>query len=207
MNNLDVNSFTLTPSYSEMEREGRLIVLVPESDADVSSTARKIWELANALGSRVQFLGLCKDKTREPSLRRQIIAMSAMVGGGGISVESNIEFGGNWLDFVKSQWKKGDVVACFADHRAGFANRPLSQLLESNLKTTVYVLPEFQLESPRPAWISSVLSWTGSLVVIALFFWGQARLTQLPQDWAHTSLLYLSIFIEVGLVWFWSSIF
>jgi hypothetical protein len=210
MNNLDVNSpaFTLTPSsYSEPQRDGRLIVLVPESDADISSAARKIWELANALGSRVQFLGLCKDKTREPSLRRQIIAMSTMVGGGSVSVESKIEFGSNWLDFVKSQWQKGDVVACFADHRAGFANRPLSQLLESNLKTTVYVLPEFQLERPRSGWVSSTLSWAGSIVIIALFFWAQARITQMPQDWAHTTLLYLSVFTEVGLIWFWSSLF
>jgi hypothetical protein len=180
---------------------------VPESDADVSSVARKIWELANALGSRVQFLGLCKDESREPTLRRRIIALSSMVSDGSISVESKIEFGSNWLDFVKSHWNKGDVVACFAEHRTGFANRPLSQILEANLNATVYVLPEFQLEHPRPAWISSALSWTGSLVVIAFFFWGQARLTQLPQDWAHTSLLYLSIFIEVGLIWLWSSLF
>jgi hypothetical protein len=206
MNDLNVKSLTLTPSYSEAERDGRLIVLVPESDADISSAARKIWELANALGSRVEFLGLCKDKTREPSLRRQIIAMSTMVGGS-VSVESKIEFGGDWLDFVKSQWRKGDVVACFADHRAGFANRPLSQILESNLKTTVYVLPEFQLDRPRSGWLSSAISWVGSIAIIALFFWGQAKLTEMPQDWAHTSLLYLSIFIEVGLIWFWNSLF
>jgi len=209
-NNLDVNSSVFAvspPAYSASEVGRRLLVLVPESDADVSSVARKIWELANALGSRVQFLGLCKDESREPTLKRQIIAMSSMVSGGSISVESKIEFGNNWLDFVKSHWNKGDVVACFAEHRTGFANRPLSQILEANLNATVYVLPEFQLEHPRPAWISSALSWTGSLFIIALFFWGQARLTQLPQDWAHTSLLYLSIFIEVGLVWLWSSLY
>jgi hypothetical protein len=208
MNNLDVNSFTLTPSsYLEHGHDRRLIVLVPESDADVSSVARKIWELANALGSRVQFLGLCKDESREPTLRRRIIALSSMVGDGSISVESKIEFGSNWLDFVKSHWNKGDVVACFAEHRTGFANRPLSQILEANLNATVYVLPEFQLEHPRSAWVSSALSWAGSLVIIALFLGGQARLTQLPQDWAHTSLLYLSIFLEVGLIWLWSSLF
>lgn len=210
MNNLDVHSpaFSLTrPAQLEAESRRRLIILVPESDADLSSAAQKIWELANALGSRVQFLGLCKDKTREPSLRRQMIAMSTMVGGGSVSVESKIEFGNNWLDFVKSQWKMGDVVACFADHRAGFANRPLSQLLESNLNTTVYVLPEFQLERSHSGWLLSAASWVGSIVIIALFFWGQARITQMPNDWAHTTLLYLSVFAEVGLVWLWSSLF
>src|SRR5512133_465680 len=105
MNKLDINTpvFTLSSSsFSEPEAGHRLIVLVPESDADTSSAARKIWELANALGSRVQFLGLCKDESREPTLRRQIIAMSSMVGDGRLSIESKIEFGGNWLGFVKS---------------------------------------------------------------------------------------------------------
>jgi hypothetical protein len=206
MNNLEVNSpvFTLAPA-SETGR--RLLVLVPDSDADISSAARKIWELANALGSRVQFLGLCKDEAREPSLRRQIIAMSSMVGGSNVSVESKIEFGGNWLDFVKSNLSKGDVIACFAEHRAGFTNRPVSQILESNLNATVYVLPEFQLEYSRPGWMFSAMSWVGSIAIIVLFFWGQARLTQMPQDWAHTSLLYLSVFIEVGLMWLWNSLF
>jgi hypothetical protein len=210
MNNLDINPpvFALSSSsYLEPKAGRRLIVLVPESEANTSSAARKIWELANALGSRIEFLGLCKDETREPSLRRQIIAMSSMVGGGGISVESKIEFGSNWLDYVKSNWNKGDVVACFAEHHVGFPNRPLSQILESSLDATVYILPEFQLESPRPGWISSAVNWAGSIAIIALFFWGQARITQMTQDWAHTTLLYLSIFLEAGLVWFWSSLF
>jgi hypothetical protein len=210
MNNLDVNptAFTLSPlAHSELESGHSLIVLVPESEADISSAARKIWELANALGSRVQFLGLCKDEAREPSLRRQIIAMSSMVGGGSVSVDSKIEFGSNWLDFVKSNLGRGDVVACFAEHRAGFTNRPLSQILESNLNATVYVLPEFQLESSRPGWMFSAMSWVGSIAIIVLFFWGQMKLTQLPQDWAHTSLLYFSIFAEAGLIWVWNSLF
>jgi hypothetical protein len=209
MNKLDVNApvFTLSSSYLESETAHRLIVLVSESEMDTSSAARKIWELANTLGSSVQFLGLCKDETREPSLRRQIIAMSTMVGTGNVSVESKIEFGSNWLNFVKTNWNKGDVVACFAEHRAGFTNRPMRQILESNLNATVYVLPQFQYETPRPNWISSTINWAGSITIIVFFFWGQANLTQLPQDWAHTFLLYLSIFTEVGLVWLWSSLF
>jgi hypothetical protein len=210
MNKLDVNSavFTLsTLSQSGLETDRRLVVLVPASEADTSSAAKKIWELANALGSRVQFLGLCKDEASEPSLRRQIIAMSTLVGGGNVSVDSKIELGSNWLDFVKSNLGKGDVVACFAEHRAGLTNRPLSQILESNLSATVYVLPEFQLESLRSSRLTSALSWVGSIVIIVLFLLGQMKLTQLPQDWAHTSLLYLSIFAEAGLIWAWNSLF
>jgi hypothetical protein len=211
MNKLDVRSQTLAfspASHSEPHPARRLIVLVPDSEADTVGAAQKIWELANALGGRVQFLGLCKDASREPGLRRQLVSLSAMVGDGNVSVESKIEHGGNWLDIVKSHWREGDVVACFAEHRAGASHKPLSQLLESNLKTTVYVLSGlYQVERSRPSWISSAPAWIGSIGIIAGFFWAQVELTQLSQDWAHTALLYLTLFIEVGLIWAWNSLF
>jgi len=199
MNKLDVNSpvFTLAP-----EAERQLIVLVPDSDADMSSVARKIWELANALGGRVQFLGLCKDEAREPSLRRQMVALSSMVGG-----ESKIEFGGDWLNLVNSHWREGDVIVCFEGQQAGLVKRPLSQILESNLNAAVYVLPETQAARPRPNWIFSALGWAGSIAIVALFFWGQSKLIHTQDDWAHTTLLYFSLFIEAGSLWVWNSLF
>lgn len=211
MNKLDANSsvFTLSPpSYLKPEAGRRLIVLVSESQADIAGAARKIWELANAFESRVQFLGLCKDQAYEPSLRRQIIALSTMVGDGRLSVESKIEFGGNWLDVVKSNWREGDVIVCFAEQNVGFAKRPLSQIMESNLGATVYVLSGFyQPESPRLTWLPNAAMWAGAAGIISGFFWLQAKLIQMPNDWAHTSLLYVSILIEFGLVVFWNSLF
>lgn len=199
MNKLDVNSpvFTLSP-----ETGRRLIVLVPDSKADISSAAQKISELANALGGRVQFIGLCKDEAREPSLRRQMVALSSMVAG-----ESKIEFGADWLNFVKSQWREGDVIVCFGDQQAGFARRPLSQILESNLNATVYVIPELQVEYPRPSWMSSAMGWAGSIALILGFLWLQMKLIQSPSDPAYTTLLYLSIFAEAGSIWGWNSLF
>ena len=82
MNKLDVSPPTLTvspASFSDLQPVRRLIVLVPESEVDSALTARKIWELANALESRVQFLGLSKDAEHEPTVRRQLVALSAMV--------------------------------------------------------------------------------------------------------------------------------
>jgi len=211
MNKLDEipQTLTLSPaSHSDPYPTRRLIVLVPDFEADTTNAARKIWELANAIGGRVQFLGLSKDMAREPSLRRQMVTLSAMVGDGNLSIESKIEFGRNWLDMVKSNWRAGDVVACFADQHTGFARRPLSQILESNLKTTVYVLSGvYQPEPSHSNWLLQVMLWAGSMGIIAGFFWAQVKLTELPQDWAHTSLLYLSLFAEVGLIWAWNSLF
>jgi len=45
------------------------------------------------------------------------------------------------------------------------------------------------------------------LTIIGGFLWAEVKIVQLAQDWAHTSLLYVGIFLEIGLLWVWNSIF
>ena len=88
MNKLDVSPPTLTvspASFSELQPVRRLIVLVPESEVDSALTARKIWELANALESRVQFLGLSKDAEHEPSISMDRGSWPKMVNPGSLN--------------------------------------------------------------------------------------------------------------------------
>ncbi len=198
MNKLGTNSPTFAVSP---EPKHRLLVLVPDSEANISSAAKKILELANALGSQVHFLGLYRDEAREPSLRRQIISISSMVGG-----ETKIEFGKDWLEIIEPNWSEGDAIACIGEQQVGLAKRPLSHVLESRLKATVYVFTEFQVK-PRQNWLASALGWGGSLALIALFSLAQVKLTSAPQVWQYTALLYLSIFAEAGSVWAWNNLF
>ncbi len=194
-------------SSADLQPARRLIVLIPESEADTAHTARKIWELETALESNIQFLGLSKDATHEPGLRRQLINLSAMVRDDHVSVDSKIEIGNNWLNAVKSDWHEGDVIVCFAEQRSGFVRRPLSQILESNLKATIYVFSIFpQEEHAQSSWMREAMVWMGSIGIILGFFWLQSKLIQQPQDWAYTFLLYISLFAEVGSLWAWNSI-
>ncbi len=211
MNKLDVSppTFTVFPaSFSELQPVRRLIVIVPESEVDSALAVRKIWELANALESRVQFLGLSKDAEHEPSVRRQVVTLSAMVGDENIPVESKIEIGNDWLNAVKSEWHEGDVIVCYAEHRSGLTRRPLSQILESNLNATVYVLGGFHQEvHMRASWIFDTLAWAGSIAIILGFFWLQSKLGQFSTDWAYSTLLYISLFAEAGSIWAWNNLF
>ncbi len=211
MNKLDVSSPTLTvspASFSDLQPVRRLIVLVPESEVDSALAARNIWELANTLESRVQFLGLSKDAEHEPSVRRQVVTLSAMVEDENISIESKIEIGSDWLSVVKSEWHEGDVIVCYAEQRAGLPRRPLSQILESNLNATVYVLGGFHQEvQMRSSWIFNAMAWTGSIGIIIGFFLLQSKLIQLSTDWAYSTLLYISLFAEVGSIWAWNNLF
>ena len=203
MNKLDVSPPTLTvspASFSDLQPVRRLIVLVPESEVDSALTARKIWELANALESRVQFIGLSKDAEHEPSVRRQIVTLSAMVGDEKIPVESKIEIGNDWLSVVKSVF--------YAEQRSGLTRKPLSQILESKLNATVYVLGGFHQEvHVRSSWIFNTLAWAGSIAIILGFFWLQSKLGQFSTDWAYSTLLYISLFAEAGSIWAWNNLF
>jgi len=212
MNKLDVSppSLTVPPaSFPRLEPARRLIVLVPESDMDATFAARKIWELANALESSIQFLGLSKDAEHEPGVRRQMVTLSAMVGYENISVESKIEIGNDWLSVVKSYWHEGDMIVCFKGQNSGLARRPLSQMLESNLKATVYVLSDVEQQENHvlSSWMSTAVAWIGSIGIILGFFWLQSLLMKPPTDWAHSALLYISLFAEAGLIWIWNSLY
>jgi hypothetical protein len=210
MNKLD--SHSLAPSYAIPHADPgparRLLVLVPDPEADTANAAPRVWDLANSLGSSVQFIGLCRDEVQESSLRRKLITLAALMETSNILVESKIEFGNNWLDAVKNNWQAGDAIVCFAGQPSGQAHKPLGQLLESNLNAPVYVLDGlYPADLSRPNWLNTVLVWTGSIGIIAGFFGLQAKLIQMPGDWAHTVLLYLSIFVEVGAIWGWNSLF
>jgi hypothetical protein len=192
---------------TDPEPAGRLIVLVP-ADSDYSALTRRIWQLAIATGKQVQFLSLCQDAAEEPSLRRQLVTMSALVADGKVTAEAKVEIGTNWVDIVKSNYQAGDLIVCFAEQRAGLFHRPLSQILESNLGATVYILSGLYMPSAsRSNWLSQVIVWVGSFAILAGFFWLQVRISQLPKDPAQTMLLILSAGVEIWLIWVWNSLF
>lgn len=185
----------------------RLIVLVP-LDLHFTDAPRRIWELANAQCSRVQFLGLCKDAAEEPRLRRQLVTLSALVGDAKVSTEVDVEIGANWVNAVKRAYRTGDMIVCFAEQRAGLFHRPLSQVLESDLSLPVYILSNPRSQSAsRSNWLARLMLWGGSFGIIAGFFWLQVRISQLPQDTAQTVLMALSAGVEAWMIWVWNSLF
>jgi hypothetical protein len=100
------------------------------------------------------------------------------------------------------------MIVCFAEQRVGLLQRPLSQILRSNLKGMIYILSDsYPLTDTRPTWLSQIMAWMGPLAIIVLAFLLQVRITSLPQDWAQTSLLILSVIGEVSLISLWNSLF
>jgi hypothetical protein len=194
--------------HSEIGPARRLIVLVPNADLDHAAATRRVWQLADDLGVNIQFIGLCIDEALESSLRRQLAIMTAMVQDGNVSAEANVESGNNWVKVVKSNWQAGDLIVCFAEQRAGLLHRPLSQIIRANLDLPMYILSGLHLQSPaRLNVLASITMWAGFLSILAVTFLLQIRIIALPQDWAQTTLLILSLIAELWLIWAWNNLF
>jgi hypothetical protein len=217
MNKLNIQIPSLTHSVNldsdisvrliNPEQPPRLIVLIPE-DVDCSRVTRRIWELANATGSSVKLLALCRDSTEEMSLRRELVTVSALIQDAKISVESKIEIGTNWVKVVKRNYQDGDMIVCIAEQSVGFRRKPLSQLLESTMQVPVYVLSEIPMPKPQAKFFPRMLAtWSGFAGIMIGFFILQIRVVQVAKDGFQTLLLLVLLIPEFWLIWAWNSLF
>jgi hypothetical protein len=207
---LDSISPSLTlPSASplDMGPARRLMVLIPGVETDYTLVIHRVWELAHALECDVLFLGLCRDASEGPRLRRSLITMSALVHDGWVSAEVKVEIGNDWLKVVKSNWQEGDVIVCFAEQHVGLLHRPLSQILESNLKVPLYVLSSLDPQKSNSDRLLQVVGWSGSIGIIIGFGILQTKIVQLPEDWFQSVVFILSIIPEFWLIWTWNNLF
>ena len=205
---LQNNSRLIIPvSYTELAPARRLIVLVPDADLDYAAATRRVWNLAGEMESHILFIGLCKDAAEEPRLRRQLITMTAMVQDGNTSAEAIVETGTDWLAIVKRTYQKGDLVVCFGEQRVGLLQKPLSQILQSNLSIPVYIVSGIFMEHSGLNWRSQATLWTGYAGIVIAFCLLQIRIVQLPRDGFQSILLLLSILPEFWLIWVWDNLF
>jgi hypothetical protein len=201
-------SLTLSPTpVSGPQPARRLVVLVPDLEWDYIPAIHRIWDLANSQHARVLLISLCKDPKQELSLRRALVILCTMLQDGRIPVETNVESGTNWVDVVERNYQTGDMIVCFAEHRTGLLQKPLSQILESNLIIPVYVVSGVHIPKPQSNWLAQVAAWLGSVGVIAGFGLLQVRTTQVSEGWVQNALLVLLVISEIWLIWVWDSRF
>jgi hypothetical protein len=219
MNKLDVSSstFALSPASHSDPSTGsgqrpnpapRLIVLIPASETDTPDLEHRIWEIARSLRLNVLLLSLTNDFVEEAQLRRKLITMAAMIKEPNVSTDILIEHGNDWVKQVRKIWQKGDIVACYAGQKVGLLRKPLDQVLKSSLEATIYILSDYRpIKNPKRTFLSQFFFWSGSLAIIGGFFWAEVKIVQMPQDWAHTALIYVCLLMEFALILLWNSLF
>ncbi|HEX9333675.1 MAG TPA: hypothetical protein VF896_17415 [Anaerolineales bacterium] len=192
--------------WFELEEARRLIILIP-ADVDCASVTRRLWELANATGSTVQLLGLCKDTSQEPALRRELITVSALIQDAKVSVEIKVEIGTDWVDAVKHNYQKGDMIVCIAEQAIGIRRQPLSQILESRMQVPVYILSKLQPPKPQTYGLARATAWSGFLGIMVGFFLLQVKIIQVSKDGFQTLMLLLLLIPEFWFIKIWNSLF
>ncbi len=211
MNKLDISSPTFaisSASHSDSKPAPRLIVLFPASEPDTPDLERRIWEIARSSQLSVLLLSLTNDFDEEPQIRRKLVTMAAMIKDPFVATEIMIESGNNWVGQVKKLWRKGDIVACYANQKVGIMRKALDEILRSSLNMPVYILADPQtVKNSKLTILAQFSFWLGALAIIGGFFWAEARLVQLPQDWAHSALIYVCIFAEFAFLLLWNSLF
>jgi hypothetical protein len=191
----------------DIESIRRLIVLVPGQEADLSSVTYRVWELANATGAHVIFLGLWSDPTEEPGLKRRLITLSAIAHSGRVSADGEIVFGKDWVPAVKSLCQPGDMIVCLAEQRHGVWKRPLSQVLESNLDLPIYILSDLYAQDDSYfSWPARLTTWAGFLAIVLGSLWLQVKIYQLPNNWTALWMV-LATALEFWLIWVWNNLF
>jgi hypothetical protein len=195
-----------TNSHKDLESTYRLIALVP-ANIDFSAATQRIWGLAHTTGMQIQLLGLPNDTTEESRLRRELVTMASLLQDGKRCAGAKIETGTNWVEALKSNCQAGDMIVCFAEHETGILRKPLSQILESNLKATVYVLSDLTPQKSSVNKFSRISTWLGVIGIVVGFGLLQTRIVQLPSGWLQNTLLILSLIPEFWLIWIWDSQF
>jgi hypothetical protein len=206
--NLEHQSLTLfaTPR-SDTESARRLMVLVPCLEVDLTAVTRRVWELADGTGAHIKFLGLCNDAVQEPSLRRALVTMSAMVNYDNVSAETEVIVGRDWLGAVKSRCHPGDMIVCIEEQRTGLLRKPLSQILQSDLDVPLYILSGlYPQNDSRSNWPARPAAWIGFIAILLGFFVLQIKIVHLANAWTIVLEL-LSTVVEFCLIWVWNSLF
>lgn len=210
MNKLDYKHQALNLPVApppDLEPACRLIVLVPSLDFDLDAVTRRVWELASGTGARIKFLSLYSDMAQEPGLRRRLATMAALVKDGTVSADSEVIWGRNWVEAVRSRRQAGDMVVCCSEQRAGLTKRPLSQILQSDLDIPLYVLSGlYPRGDSHPAWLPRIVVWVGFFAIILGFFILQIKIDQIAQELTITLQLLVTA-VEFWLIWIWNNLF
>jgi hypothetical protein len=185
----------------------RLVVLFPDSEADLSFIASRAWEIAGASGARVKFLGLYEEDAREPGMRRQLATLSALVNDGSVTAEAEVVRGRDWVTAVRARWQPGDMLVCLGGGHTVSLQKPLSQILASGLNFPLMILSGFSLPADeKPAWHARFAVWAGLIAIVTGFCLLQVRIEQTGDEWS-TVLMLGSLAAEYFLIWLWNSLF
>jgi hypothetical protein len=187
----------------------RLVVLVPAGALDEARLARQIWALAAAGPRPVLYVGLSRSAADEPLVRRRLASLAALTRDEQVTARTRLATEQTWLRAAQAVQRPGDEWVCAAGEQAPrwgpFGRRPLSEALRAGLGQPVNELAGVgaQADADRAgarAWLGF---WAGAAAVVAVFFWLEVRLAQLPDTPGRMALVLLVVVAEFAVLGWW----
>jgi len=180
---------------------GRLVVVI-RSVIEEATLAGRILEAAGRGGRAVLLLGIDAGFIQETELRRSMALLAAFLRNAGTEAEIRIEHGQDWLPRLSTYVGREDLLACCLEGDPAGLGTPLHDVLSGHSRLPVLVFAGAGAWQEEPKGILRGLApWLASLAVILGFLWLQIWLTQLGGGAQATSLLVLTLPVEVGLIW------
>lgn len=121
----------------------RLVVILPGTRIDEIALARLVWGLGVTYSSDILYLCVVQNTEEELRALHQLARLYALTQDPRFRVETSILQGLTWSEAIRSVWKPGDLMICYANHSIRsrfFARKWLSRWLAEEFHLPVYAL-------------------------------------------------------------------
>jgi hypothetical protein len=189
----------------------RLLVLIPDEEVNEVRLAQTIWLLAMPYDLDVLLIGVAWRGDAAYS-RRRLVSLATQVRNGRVRVETTIYPRKSWLKAIAQNWRPGDVIVCHDQQRVspnGWRRQLLGNWLLDVHASPVYILKGFYSGLPLEIFTlrGKALSVGVPLLIIVLFIFLQAGISQWPASWFYFPAMILSVSVEIGLIALWEGAF
>ena len=187
----------------------RLAVVLFEVDEE-ALLARQIRDVVKVRELSVLLIGVAPDPAGEAQLRRKLARIAAFLddqNSRATRTQVRMEVGKDWIGGIEAFLYRDDMLACYAEQTVGVRERPLCDVLSSDLHLPIYTFSG--LQGPRPHrrnYVLQIVSWLFSLASLGGFFVLQARIVTVMQGWTQSVLMLIVLLAEAGLLWLINSL-
>jgi hypothetical protein len=201
----------LPTSRGVFEGVKRLVILIPDLEAEEARLSRYIWSLAAPQQMEVLLVSLVQTPGDEFQAIRRLTSMASITRDSWVKVDTLVLFGSSWARAIKPLLQKDDLLVCPRGQTAtiGWGKKAsLEAALSSSLKKPVHTIPSFFQSNPQPrlAWVRRLPFWIGLVIILAAFFLLEVDVSRSITDWTGQAILIGLILVEVGLLYWWTSI-
>ena len=200
------------PGSSEVfEGIKRLVILIPDLDAEEARLSHYIWSLAAPQQMEVLLVSLVQAPEDEFHALRRLTSIAAITRDAWVKVDTQVLFGSSWVKAVRPLLGQDDLLVCPTGQTAavGWGKKvSLEAALSSAIKKPVHVIPSFFQTSPQPRldWVRRLPFWIGLAIILASFFLLEVDVNRSITDWTGQVILIGLILVEAGLLYGWASI-